>query len=147
MNLTNMLQCYIKRTQHTQFLTSAPVEKKRRPLNTFYKGVNCIKNLAPTNPGGPKALRLPHGSATDCSIYQRDWTDHLTFEDEEKKPCTERTQSVPNSTCSYRDISNDLWAYHTPRYDQNRAEPALLMTTISRCEIASNFRKEKKPKK
>ena len=38
------------------------------------------EDLAPTNPGGPKALRLPHGSATDCSIYQRNWTDHLTFE-------------------------------------------------------------------
>ena len=43
-----------------------------------------IAPLAPTNSGGPKALRLPHGSATDCSIYQRDWTDHLTFEKKKK---------------------------------------------------------------
>ena len=53
-------------------MTSAPVEKKRRRLNTFYKGVNCIRteseDLAPTNPEGPKALRLPQGSATDFSI-------------------------------------------------------------------------------
>ena len=39
------------------------------------------EDLAPTNPGGLKALRLPHGSATDCSIYQRDWT----FEKKKKK--------------------------------------------------------------
>ena len=31
----------------------------------------------------PRPLRVrnwPHGSAADCNIYQRDWSDHLTFE-------------------------------------------------------------------
>ena len=43
------------------------------------------EDQAPTNPGGPKALRLPYGSATDCSNYQQDWTDHLMFEKKKKK--------------------------------------------------------------